>query len=270
MDLLTPAQAQTFADSARLAKEPLGLHLVGRGVITPTQLCQALSLQTGLPVVDLPDSNVPVAKKYSKLAHLMARFEMVPFSETEQVICVACRRPPSPQRVPEIEKAFGKKVRVCLAADEQIGQILKSLGPSTTRQKRKHARYRVTMPIWVQLCGPRNEPLSPKHGGQILDISASGLRIEAPDVMLEKIKELRTTEPKLYVQFCTPPLEVVGTCILRHARRKDSAKSWESLCVLGLELIGVAAPARENLRKILDRAEIGVRRLEVEFGTDHL
>jgi hypothetical protein len=267
MGAFTPAQVQTDIDDARLARQPLGRYLVRRGLITPEQLCKALSLQSGLPVVDLPDANVPVAAKYRRLLDLMVRLDMVPFSETDQVICVAVQRPPSPQRMPEIEKSFGKSVRVCLAPDDQILAVLKALGAGTVSQKRRQNRHRLTMPLWLQLCDERGVETGTKYGGQILDISLSGLKVEAPLDMMAQIKELRRDEPHIFVRFSTPPLAVHGICIVRYVRHKEMAKPWEKLCLLGLEIKVLGPAERENYHQIHMRAEISSQRLEVEFGS---
>ena len=266
MGLLTSAQVQATAEEARLAKEPLGRHLVRCKLVSPQQLCKALSLQSGLPVVDFPSANVPVAARYSHLLGLMARLELVPFSETDQVVCVAAQRPPSPQRVPEIEKAFNKQVRVCLAPDEQIAAVLHALGAGRPTQKRRHSRFTITMPVWLQLCSERNETLGPKQGGQILDISLSGLRVEGPEGMLAQLKELRRGEPHIMVRFSTPPLEVHGTCVVRYVRNKENAKPWERLCVMGLEIKTLGPGAHESFKVLHERAEIAAQRLEQEFG----
>lgn len=270
MGALTPAQVQAGVEEARLAKEPLGRHLIARNLITAEQLCRALSLQSGLPVVDFPTASVPVAAKYGHLLALMHRLELAPFSETDLVICVAAKRPPSPQRLAEIERAFKKKARVCLAPDAQLDAILHTLAPRGPVQKRRHPRHKITMPIWLQLCGERNETLGLRQGGQITDISMGGLRVDAPDVMLAQIKQLRHGEPHLLVRFSTPPLDVYGTCVVRHVRRKENARPGENMCILGLEFKTLGPAERENFRQLHERAEIAAQRLEVEFGPGHV
>ncbi|MCY3020970.1 MAG: PilZ domain-containing protein [Planctomycetota bacterium] len=266
MGLLAPEQVQAGAEEARLAKEQLGRHFVRQGLITPQQLCGALSLQSGLPVVEFPDANVPVAAKYANLLSTMERFELIPFSETDEVVCVAAKRPPAPTRTAEIQRAFGKSVRVCLAPDDQIAAVLTALWRGGPTQKRRHRRYSMTMPVWLQLCGERAETIGPRHGGQILDISLGGLKVEAPEMMMTQIKALRHSEPQVWVRFSTPPLDVQGTCIVRHARKKDSTKPWENVYILGLEIKTLGPTERENYKRLHERAEIASQRLEVEFG----
>jgi len=268
MGWLTPEQVQVATTEARLTKELLGHYLVRHALITPQQLCQGLSLQSGLPSVDFPDLNVPLAAKYAHALMTMERFELVPFSETDQVVCVAAKRALSPRRIPEIEASFAKKVRVHLAPDEQIAAMLGSLGGARPTERRRHRRYQMLMAIWLQLCGARNEPLGPNHGGRILNVSLGGLQAQAPDAMAAQVKALGRSEQKVLVRFSTPPLAVHGICIVRYIIRKENAQSWEDPWFVGLEFKSMEDAERENLRLLHQRAEIGLQRLEVEFGEE--
>ena len=266
MGVLTADQVRAGMDNAKLAKRPIGQYLRLAGLVSSQQLCKALSLQWDLPVVDLPNANVPVAARYVHLLDVMAQFELVPFSETDKVVCLAAKRPPSPVRMGDLERAFKKAVRVCLAPDEQIAAVLNSLGVGRPAQRRRHARHKITMPVWLQLCTERNETLGPKQGGQILDISLTGLKVEAPVAMMDEIKQLQRSEVHVLVRFSTPPLEVFGSCAVRYVKQKDNSKAWESVCILGLELKTLGPAERESFRRLHERAEIGTQRLEVEFG----
>jgi len=266
MGKLTPEQAQVCIDGARVFKEPLGQYLVRRKLLTPQELCRALSLQANLPVVSFPNTNVLVATAHAHLRDTLMRLEVVPFAETAQEVHVAVKRRPSPQRLEEIEKTFKKKARVFLAPDDQIAAILNSLGSVQPSQKRRHARYRVTMPIWLQLCDPQQKPLGLRYGGHILDFSQGGLRVQAPDLLVMHIKELGSTGQRLLVRFSAPPLEVHGTCAVCHMKRKEKAQPWEDGWLLGLALNDLGRVEQENFKVLLERAEITSHRLELETG----
>ena len=268
MGLLTPEQVQLGADQARLYSVPIGQYLVRRYNIAPEQLCRALSLQSGLPVVDLSDPNNAVAAGHRRFVETMRRFGLAPFNETSEALCVAAQRSPTPQQAAEIEKAFGKPVRFFLAPDEQIDAVLKALGEEQAAQRRNHPRHRITMPAWLQLCNERNESLGARHGGQILDISIGGLRVEAPERLMAELKLLRRGEPHVLVRFSTPPLEVHGSCVVRYTRKFNEAKAAETRCVLGLQIKTLGPAERESFRKLNEGAKIATRRLDSEFGID--
>lgn len=266
MGKLTPAQAQVCIDGARVFKEPLGQHLVRRKLLTSQELCRALSLQSNLPVVDFPSANVPVAAKYRHLRETLTRLEAVPFMETDLEVHVATRHRPSPQRLAEVEKTFNKKARLFLAPDNQITAILNSLSAASPAQKRRHTRYRITMPIWLQLCDERQQAVGQKYGGHVLNLSLSGLKVQAPDLLVMHIKELRSSGQRLLVRFSTPPLEVFGTCTVCYMKRKEKAQPWENGWILGLALETLAATEQEHFKALLERAETTSHRLELETG----
>jgi len=263
---LSPEQAQVSLQAARLAHEALGRYLVvRRKLISPLELCQALSLQSNLPVVHFTDTYVPVAAKYARLLDAMQRLELVPFSETDQAVCVAAKRPLLPQRIAEAEQLFRKKVSVCLAPDDQITAILNALGAAQPTQKRRSVRYKITMPVWLQLPHRRVEDPGLPYGGQILNVSLGGLKVRAPDALIAE-RKAHGDQPQVLVRFSAPPLEVHGLCSVRYVVRKENAAYWEDPWIMGLEFATLGPIAREHFRVLYERAKIASRRLEVEFG----
>jgi hypothetical protein len=61
---------------------------------------------------------------------------------------------------------------------------------------------------------------------------------------------------------------VHGICVVRYIIRKENAQSWEDPWFVGLEFKSMEDAERENLRLLHQRAEIGLQRLEVEFGEE--
>jgi len=263
---LTPAQALASQEEARLANEELGSYLVvRRKLISPLELCQALSLQSNLPVVDFPNVYVPVAAKYANLLNAMQRLELVPFSETDQAVCVAAKRPLSPQRIAEVEQLLKKRVSICLAPDDQITAILNALGAPPSRQRRRHARYKINMPIWLQLPRQRLETPGRPYGGQILNISLGGLKVRAPDALIAELKAHRD-HPRVLVRFSGPPMEVHGVCSVCYVVRRENAAPSEDPWIMGLEFKTLGPVEREHFRLLHQRARIASERLEVELG----
>ena len=270
MGALTPEQAQSSIQEARLAREALGQYLLRRKLVTPQDLCKALSLQCNLPIVIFQDANIPVAAKYVKLLSSMAGLELVPFMETDQEVHVAVKRPPMLSRMAEIERAFRKKVRLCLAQDEQIAAILSRLFSAGPAQRRRHTRYRMTMPVWLQLCNERNQPHGTMYGGQILDLSLGGLKVEAPAAMVLRATEPGSSEPLVFVRFSAPPREVRATCVVRYVQRKGKSEHSEDQRIVGLEFNTLGADEREHLKLLQQRGDISSSRLEMELGVGNL
>jgi hypothetical protein len=267
LGLALPEQVVAAAEEARLLKALLGQILLKRKLVTPEQLRDVLSLQSGLPLVDFPVANVPLAAKHRQLLPTMVRFELVPFDETDQEISVAVKRPPSPLRTPDIEKAFGKKVHYFLAPDEQIAATLVWLGGGPS-QKQGDVRYKMVMAVWLQVCDRREAPVSANHGGWILGISTRAMTVEAPDALIVDIRKQHAGEPLLLVRFSTAPLEVHGSCVVRTVRKKDCTQLWENPWVLDLEFKTLGAEEREHFMLLHKRSEVAQQLLELEFGME--
>jgi len=267
MGLLARVQVNNFEQESTLAKEFLGKFLIRRGLLTPDQLCKALAVQANLPVVSLADSRIPVATKYRHLVDLMRRCEFVPFSETEVVVFLAAKRPLAPHRVGEVSASFGKDVKLGLAPDHQIDNVLEQLSPGKAAQRRKAERIKLAMPVWFRLCGPNGENPTTILGGNAIDMSMSGLRVEVPDTVMEWLKDSKRRDAFLQIRFSVPPYEVDGIYSLRYLHRKENKRNVENLCVLGLQLTNMGERQRENLKVTFERAVISAKRMEDEFGT---
>jgi hypothetical protein len=267
LGLLTPEQVIAAQEEATLLKELIGQCLLRRKLITPQELRAALAYQSGLPAVDLPDPRIPLAAHYVRLLPTMIRFDLVPFEDTDRALLAAVKRPPSPLRVGEIERMFGKRLRFFLASDEQIAAVLAWLG-ATPAPKQGDLRYKTMLAIWLRTCGPHAEPLGQNHGGWILGLSPYGLTIEAPDAFLVEVRKLHSNEPRLLVQFSTPPLDVSAVCVVRHVKKRETTQLWENPWLLDLEFKEMGAAEREHLLLLYRRAEVAQQLLQIEFGID--
>jgi hypothetical protein len=267
LGMLTEGRIRAVADETQLTKEPLGKCLVRNKLITPEQLCVALSYQSGLPAVDLSPLQ-SISSAYDRLRPAIRRYEAVPFGESNGALQVAVKRPPSPQRTEQIEDAFGQQLSFYLAPDGQIEALLAPLIAAQREEKRQYRRYRMLMPVWLEPCGERRAGSLPKQGGKILDISLGGMRVDAPDQLMPCLKTHPGVLPLIHVQFGTAPLEVHGVCVVRHVRKKETTRLWENAWILGLEFKKVGAVEAGHLKEVIGRAEVAAQRLAVEFGPD--
>jgi hypothetical protein len=95
-DLLTEAR-KSMAENT-----DLGEHLVAAGVLTDQELLSALSLQSGVPLVQVDHRTVKPRMTRTLPAHIERRFGIVPFGVNSGRLLVATQRVPAPEALNEI------------------------------------------------------------------------------------------------------------------------------------------------------------------------
>lgn len=246
---------------ARMTKEFLGQILLRRALVTPGQLCEALAIQSGLPMVDLTGYQVsPWARQRIPL-DTMVKYEFVPFAEDDKTVFIATKRPLNPLRIAELEKMVGRPIDMRLAPDHQVAAMLNSLAPKRVQQKRQHERLAMAIPVWLQICDERGDNVSASLANtQTVDLSEAGFRIEVPEKVYTSLATSKRRETHFRVRLSLPPHNVSCVCVLRYMKRKENAKSWEMPWMLGLQISLIGAADRESLKQICTRVAIMITR----------
>ena len=106
---LTASDLKRALDSQPAGRE-LGAHLIDLGLISETSLYEALSLQQNLPLVDLDPAEVPLNVARALPAHVVHRWEVLPFRIEGHRLFVARPEPPDL----ELERQLGRYTRLSL------------------------------------------------------------------------------------------------------------------------------------------------------------
>lgn len=120
MGKLTPQQAVKAYEESRAAGKKYGAYLVEKKRITPADLCRALSIQTGLPTVDL--ANLALSPQAGALfaADTVKHYQFVPFNIVSNTVYIAVALPLASLTLTKLEKECGRKVRMFLTRDDAL------------------------------------------------------------------------------------------------------------------------------------------------------
>ena len=120
MGRITPKQAVDAYEKARAGKVKFGRYLVRQRLITPVELSRALSLQTGLPIVDLANVTVPDTVKSTFPLEMLKEYNFVPFNQFGLEVYIAVAQPLSKEVLKTLETECRLRLKVFLAYDEVI------------------------------------------------------------------------------------------------------------------------------------------------------
>jgi len=261
MEVLAGDQIQQPEAEAHMTKEFLGQVLLRRGLVTPAQLCEALAIQSGLPMVDLTGYHVPPWVCQKIPLETMVKYDFVPFADDARAVYIAARRPLSPMRVAELEKLVARAIDIRLAPDHQISVMLNALAPKRVQQKRQHERLAMAIPAWLQVCDARGDNVSASLANtQTVDMCEGGFRIEVPEKVYETLSTTRRRDTFFRVRISLPPHNVQCVSSLRYMKRKENPKAWEMPWLLGLQITSITAADRESLKQICTRVAIMITR----------
>jgi len=235
----------------------LGRVLVTRHLITPQELCHALSIQSGLPVVDLQDREVPGELRRIFKYLQMLRLEFVPFQGTQDMLCVAAAHPLKPQDITELEKTARKRVLVFLAEDQQVHDHVFRLRPKELLKSRRYARYKAALPVYFQFCSPTGTPLDDVlHQGASVDVSEGGFQVEGDTCSQYPASELVPRRLHARIAVHMTGREVHAFCAIRFARELPAEKQRMYPWVYGFEIERISEDDKVNLRDLCIRASI--------------
>lgn len=250
MGYISAVQLDDAARQARMKGERIGRYLVRSGMVAPDVMCRALALQSGLPMTDLSDLEVPEELTKIFSYSTMMRHGFVPFDESREMICIAVANPLSPPVMRELEQSSGRKIEVFLGREDLILKHLNKIRSQQQVVPRRFIRYDLHTAVTYQYCtrfGAACEE-GPQQG-MTVNISEGGLLMEGPASMLGKPDDLlrRGTCVNITIPF-TPPVEIHALCRLKAIQeRKDG---W----LIGLEMLDISAEDKRRLKELCVRA----------------
>jgi hypothetical protein len=261
MGQLKPSQVEDALLHTRTTGERLGRYLVRAGIVSPDVLCRALALQSGLPMTDLSEAQVPesLVKTFSHAAMLANVF--VPFDEAKTMACIAAASPLRPNILADLQTQCAKKIEVFLAQEEQILKLLDGLQIKQNKKLRKHIRYEIKVPVQYQFCsrlGTAAEPVS--HNGVTHNISEGGLLIEGTPSALGTPDDMRRRGMCVSIIIMSNGAELRGIGQLRAVREKERVGAEDPRWMLGVELVDMTVEDRRRLKEVCVKSVIGAKK----------
>lgn len=123
---LKPQKAVEAYDKSREKNQKFGRYLLDAKLVSPADLCRALSLQSGLPIVDLSATKPSDAVRSHFPVPLMKQHLFVPFNKNGDIVYIATVQPLSAQILAKLEAACRYRVKVFLAQDDVVSEHLQS------------------------------------------------------------------------------------------------------------------------------------------------
>jgi len=243
-------ESARHVEKAGRSGQALDRYLLNAKAITDFQLCQALALQTGLPVHWLEGVTISarLADVFSRLRLLSLR--IVPFEQGNDVLGVAAASPLPPATVRELEEKCGKPVLVYMAPESRINQALSSLETKRSNERR-FARHKVSLPVTFSFCASDGTSLSSSAcTGTALDISEGGFKIEGPAPGFSGPDELLRRGAMVQVVFSSEVESIRALCYLRYILPRAQSSPGRSRWILGLQVAELAEKDSGVLRGV--------------------
>jgi hypothetical protein len=257
---LTETQVAEAEMAARHAKEPLGKFLLRRAMIGPADLCSALALQAGLPVIDLTDIEIDPDLLTIFPPLTMLRYQFIPFAQNYQSISIAATRPLPNQLLMDLRKKCLKKLQVFIAPDDVVTAKLYKGKPGGQRKLRKHKRYEIGVPAFFFFAKSLEAPQEGLlYEGRTITVSEGGLTIGTHENISPRGMNVR-------IRFTLPPNTVDGLYTIRHSKRHSIETFEDTPWVTGLEVLEMSAVSRSNLKAMCVR--LGVWQQAAEMGKE--
>ncbi|MCW8129478.1 MAG: PilZ domain-containing protein [Planctomycetota bacterium] len=255
MGKLTDAQVQDSVQRAKISGERLGRYLLREGLVSPAELCRALALQSGLPMTDITDAEIPEPLGMLFSHGMMLQHEFVPFDESLRMLCVAAANPIPRGVIEEMERSCGKKIEVFLAQEDTVLQLVDRLQPKEKRKDRKHMRYEAALPIHYQFCnrlGRSSEETI--HQGLTIDLSEGGFLIQGPATGLGGPDDLMRRGLCVRFSISDTQTEVKGLCALRFIKNNERPSREEWKWHYGLQILEMTTDDRRKLKELCIQA----------------
>ena len=252
--VLSTEEAGVATEEAAKRGQALDAYLMEEKLATEVELCQAYSLQTGIPVNSLIGATItpPLVRVFSRLTLL--RLKIVPFDQKGEAICVAAARPLKQEVLRDLERNTQRSLHIFLAPESRIKEALSSL--DAKRQKeRKFVRYKSSLPVTYTFCASDGRPLADTvHQGTALEISEGGFKIEGTPSGVGMPQELLARGVMMNVVFCDRPQPISVVCHLRSVVPNPQSAGTRPTWIFGLQVAQAAEKDLCTLREICIRA----------------
>jgi hypothetical protein len=265
MGKLTNDQVKEAQVQGRRKNARMGEFLTREGWITPYDLCQALSLQSGLPMVDLREKQLVPSLKSLIPFDALNRNEMVPFECVDKFIRIAAVQPLQEETQRALEKQAGHKMEVYLGQDDLIHDWLFQFKPPPTKpavmtgyNNRRLTMAALSLPVEFQFCtreGVRMETAI--RQGTTRYLTPGGFWLDAPALEGYSPVDMLRFGIEMRVSFFFAPDEYQAVAKIRQAGIKASMdlapasasySAAQRIWTLGLEIVKMDAREKERLR----------------------
>jgi hypothetical protein len=248
---LSQSQVDEAAPKARQNGIRLGRYFLREGLLSPEDLCRALSLQSGLPMTDLSSASVPAHLARLFPYELMHRHGIVPIDESPKLVCIAAGNVPSQQLVSQLEQICKRKIQAFLACEDLVLRATDSLLPPDPTRERAEPRYAVATPVTYRLCnrlGRLSEPTL--YTGRTLDVSESGMQIEAQAPRAVGPEDVRRRGLCFRVSVAWGDRHIEALCDPRAIEARPAGDAGASPWRVGLRILEIRKADRDLLREL--------------------
>ena len=261
---LSRPEVHEAISSARHSGERLGEYLVRHGKLSPIEILQARSAQTGIAFVDLDASHIKTELFELFPFSRMKRDAFVPFEGEANIVRIAVANPLSQNTLAELSRITGRRIEQYLCREDLPREFLDSVARRFERYRRTHPRFKISLPMSFQCCPPEGPPLSSAtFRGRTVDISEGGLQVSGPVILGLDPGNLSPGQLRMMVTIGAVPQDFVALCDTRHMRLMRGSGGGTS-CVYGLKVDQMSQQHRDVLQGMLAR----VTRANSSFYSD--
>jgi hypothetical protein len=227
---ITEAQALEAEQRTLTSGVALLQYLRESGWVSPQELLEALSLQSGFPILDREELTVDPEMLTLFKPRVLVTYQFLPYEHHDHVVCVAVDTPLSPAIIRTLEQRFGVKLLVSLASQHLVQAQLCLLTPQDNR--RRSPRHTVALPL---VLNPADDVSQNIHGLTI-NLSSGGL-------MFHTRTNLCAFNPGMRFTVSEPRKLLSGFGVLRQFSRDNErvGERW----IGRIEFLNVDQPAAE-------------------------
>ncbi len=252
MGKITEQQVEGALSRASASGERLGRFLLRKGLISPEDLCRALSMQSGLPQTVLSDIAIPRDLIDLFPYELMAKHLFVPFDDTKHLVCLAVANPLYPEVLEELEQICQRRVEVYLTDEDMLLKHLDDARPKDLSLSLKHQRYGIEYEIKYRFCNRLRRILDPRvYNGKTVDVSEGDLIVvgQAPAMSESEIIRQRGACLEITIDLSGAKAEILcGLAFIKINAANDLP--WQ----FGLKVLEANDPGRQLLKEICSAA----------------
>ena len=253
--------------SAREKGQKLGEYLVKEGRLTPLQVLQARSAQTGIAYVNFDSSTIAMELLDLFPFSKMKRFKFVPFEMEDDIVRLACANPIAKNELDTLSHISGKRLECYLCHEDMPAKYLDADTKRFDRYRRSQPRYKVSLPASFQCCTPEGPLLSEAtFRGRTIDISEGGMQIVGPIILGLDPEVIAPGQLKMMVTVGAVPHDIVAVCEARHIRYMRNS-GGTTTCVYGLQLEDMSSPDRDILQSLIARVTRAESEEPIEIAT---
>jgi hypothetical protein len=229
--------------------------------VTPDDLCHALAIDSKLPVIDLDIDYVTASLSKTFTCLTLLRFQIVPFAETNDLVCIAAAEPLSEDSLKHLEEKVNRHVMVFLAPADQIHALQSRIHRDGLLPKRVCTRVKIVLPVFYQICNEQGILLNNVcRQGETIDLTEHGALIVGPEESLFPASQL-VENGYLKLQIDKDGCDI--RAIARILRISPSQNLQTAKWLYGLEIFRIEKPNALKIRELCEMAA------ESQFATDY-